>query len=235
MDSKALQDLEVMKACHDVDSTVAEGSLVAIRERYNISEEYAPHALLLGYNELGRTPWDAEGAKWKIGTGSSATVSLPKVRKVPIGITPRVASAPTPKRPIEGLTPHPDGSARTHKRVKMTTVRHKSHCARIAHTPPSKINEGTIRDDRHKDNEGYYALHMTDLPPRDPDSKMQAWWEALKNSARVWDDLQALAEFERGILHPLLRKELYLLLFEVLLARATKQMVWVSATPISAS
>ncbi|RWW55264.1 hypothetical protein BHE74_00038110 [Ensete ventricosum] len=46
IDAKALMDLEVMRACHDFDSTVIEGSLVAIRKCYNIPEEYALHTLL---------------------------------------------------------------------------------------------------------------------------------------------------------------------------------------------
>ncbi|RZR99847.1 hypothetical protein BHM03_00029472 [Ensete ventricosum] len=45
--AKALRDLEVMKACHDFDSAVTDGSLAAIWERYSIPEEYALHAPLL--------------------------------------------------------------------------------------------------------------------------------------------------------------------------------------------
>ncbi|RWW88351.1 hypothetical protein BHE74_00002777 [Ensete ventricosum] len=40
VDARVLRDLEVMKAGHDLDMTVTEGSLAAIRERYNISTEY---------------------------------------------------------------------------------------------------------------------------------------------------------------------------------------------------
>ncbi|RWW21148.1 hypothetical protein GW17_00014712 [Ensete ventricosum] len=36
VDAKALQDLQVIKLCHDFDSAVSEGSLAAIRERYSI-------------------------------------------------------------------------------------------------------------------------------------------------------------------------------------------------------
>ncbi|RRT73083.1 hypothetical protein B296_00010995 [Ensete ventricosum] len=46
VDAKALWDMEVMKACHDFDLIMTEGSLVAIRERYNIPEEYMLHAPL---------------------------------------------------------------------------------------------------------------------------------------------------------------------------------------------
>ncbi|RRT39184.1 hypothetical protein B296_00046801, partial [Ensete ventricosum] len=39
-DTRVLRDLEVMKADHDLDTTVIEGSLVVIRERYSIPVEY---------------------------------------------------------------------------------------------------------------------------------------------------------------------------------------------------
>ncbi|RRT81274.1 hypothetical protein B296_00001056 [Ensete ventricosum] len=43
VDSRALRDLEVMKADHDLDTAVTEGSLAVIRERYNIPTEYGLH------------------------------------------------------------------------------------------------------------------------------------------------------------------------------------------------
>ncbi|RZS21478.1 hypothetical protein BHM03_00054140 [Ensete ventricosum] len=43
VDARVLRDLEVMKAGHDLDTTVIEGSLTAIRERYNISTECGLH------------------------------------------------------------------------------------------------------------------------------------------------------------------------------------------------
>ncbi|RWV84534.1 hypothetical protein GW17_00053747 [Ensete ventricosum] len=55
----------------------------------------------------------------------------------------------------------------------------------------------------HKDDAGYYTLHMFDLGHQDPDKEMKA----------------------RGLLHPQLARELYTLPSEVLLARATKEMV----------
>ncbi|RRT60741.1 hypothetical protein B296_00009579 [Ensete ventricosum] len=48
MDAKVLQDLEVMKTCHDFDSIVTKGSLAAIQEQYSIPKEYVLHAPLLG-------------------------------------------------------------------------------------------------------------------------------------------------------------------------------------------
>ncbi|RRT33560.1 hypothetical protein B296_00035663 [Ensete ventricosum] len=43
VDARVLRDLEVMKSDHDLDTTVTEGSLVVIRERYNIPVEYGLH------------------------------------------------------------------------------------------------------------------------------------------------------------------------------------------------
>ncbi|RZR82645.1 hypothetical protein BHM03_00009099 [Ensete ventricosum] len=43
VDVRVLRDLEIMKADHDLDTTVTEGSLAVIRERYNIPVEYGLH------------------------------------------------------------------------------------------------------------------------------------------------------------------------------------------------
>ncbi|RZR91479.1 hypothetical protein BHM03_00019613 [Ensete ventricosum] len=43
VDARALRDLKVMKADHDLDTAVTEGSLSAIRERYSIPAEYGLH------------------------------------------------------------------------------------------------------------------------------------------------------------------------------------------------
>ncbi|RZS22235.1 hypothetical protein BHM03_00054978 [Ensete ventricosum] len=43
VDVRVLRDLEVMKADHDLDTAVTEGSLAVIRERYSIPVEYELH------------------------------------------------------------------------------------------------------------------------------------------------------------------------------------------------
>ncbi|RZS01387.1 hypothetical protein BHM03_00031230 [Ensete ventricosum] len=43
VDTRVLRDLEVMKADHDLDTAVTEGSLAVTRERYSISVEYRLH------------------------------------------------------------------------------------------------------------------------------------------------------------------------------------------------
>ncbi|RZR90020.1 hypothetical protein BHM03_00017840 [Ensete ventricosum] len=53
-DIKAFQTLEVMKSCHDFDSILIVESLVRIRKRYSILDEYALHA-----PSLGQCPYDA--------------------------------------------------------------------------------------------------------------------------------------------------------------------------------
>ncbi|RWW45390.1 hypothetical protein BHE74_00048776 [Ensete ventricosum] len=77
----------------------------------------------------------------------------------------------------------------------------------------------------HKDDAGYYTLQMSDLGHQDPDKEMKAKWRGLKNSTKVWNDSSAAEEFERGLLHPQLAREIYMLPSKVLLARAAKEMV----------
>ncbi|RZS02159.1 hypothetical protein BHM03_00032171 [Ensete ventricosum] len=63
----------------------------------------------------------------------------------------------------------------------------------------------------HKDDAGYYILHMSDLGHQDPDKEMKARWRGLKNSTKIWNDLSVAEEFDRGLLHPQLARELYTL------------------------
>ncbi|RZR88296.1 hypothetical protein BHM03_00015839 [Ensete ventricosum] len=164
------------------------------------------------------------------------------------------------KRPSDGLAPQSGDPTRKHKKVKVLLRRHKSHrdeggshshsrgkesaglveeleasveeiVALVFHRPKSMKNlcETLVR----KDDEGYYALYMSDLALQDPDKEMRARWESLKNSTKIWDDPRAAGEFERGLLHPQLVRELYTLSSEVLLARATKEMVLLTRGDLS--
>ncbi|RWW33128.1 hypothetical protein GW17_00002172 [Ensete ventricosum] len=54
IDIKAFQALEVMKSCHDFDSTLTVESLVMVRKRYSILDEYVLHAPF-----PGQCPYDA--------------------------------------------------------------------------------------------------------------------------------------------------------------------------------
>ncbi|RZS20533.1 hypothetical protein BHM03_00053060 [Ensete ventricosum] len=66
---------------------------------------------------------------------------------------------------------------------------------------------------------------MFDLGHQDPDKEIKVRWRGLKKSRKVWNDSSAAEEFERGLLHPQLALELYMLPSKVLLARAAKEMV----------
>ncbi|RRT64456.1 hypothetical protein B296_00013168 [Ensete ventricosum] len=70
-----------------------------------------------------------------------------------------------------------------------------------------------------KDDEGYYFLQMVDWAPRDSSARMQARWSNLSYLVKVWDDPEAALEFDRGVLHPTLAKDLYTLPSEILMAQ----------------
>ncbi|RWV87953.1 hypothetical protein GW17_00050007 [Ensete ventricosum] len=55
VDARVLRDLEVMKAGHDLDTAVTEGSLAAIRERYSIPAEYGLHV-----SRSGQRPYSSD-------------------------------------------------------------------------------------------------------------------------------------------------------------------------------
>ncbi|RZS01270.1 hypothetical protein BHM03_00031093 [Ensete ventricosum] len=79
-----------------------------------------------------------------------------------------------------------------------------------------------------KGDEGYYVLQIVDSMPKDSNSTMRARWSNMTYLAKVWDDSQAASEFRRGVLHPNLAKELYTLPFNVLMARALKQIMLIA-------
>ncbi|RWW34609.1 hypothetical protein GW17_00000623 [Ensete ventricosum] len=80
-------------------------------------------------------------------------------------------------------------------------------------------------------DEGYHALCMTDLQPRDPDAHMETHWTMLKNSSQVWLDRATLAEYERGVLFPLLDPDLYASPSEVLNEQVAKSLVLAGSMP----
>ncbi|RZR96823.1 hypothetical protein BHM03_00025907 [Ensete ventricosum] len=55
VDTRTLRDLEVMKADHDLDTAVTEGSLAVIRERYSIPVEYGLHV-----QQPGQRPYSSD-------------------------------------------------------------------------------------------------------------------------------------------------------------------------------
>ncbi|RWW59596.1 hypothetical protein BHE74_00033456, partial [Ensete ventricosum] len=94
IDAKSQRDLEVMKACHDFDLTVTEGSLVAIWKRYSIP---------------GSTHCVSVGKSAPVG---QATSSLPEVEEVHMEIAPRMSLTLTPKRLAKKSAPQQEDSVR---------------------------------------------------------------------------------------------------------------------------
>ncbi|RZS19625.1 hypothetical protein BHM03_00052053 [Ensete ventricosum] len=133
----------------------------------------------------------------KLGLAARATMSSPEVQEVPTEAALSV-DAPTPKRLAEGSIPPLVGSSHAHKRVKVTVGKHKS-----------RRGDGSSR--------AYCCIGWGDRATRV--SLPQVNEGAVRDNARVWDDPQVATKFGRAVLHPQLAKELYSLLFEVLLAR----------------
>ncbi|RRT77711.1 hypothetical protein B296_00003168 [Ensete ventricosum] len=249
-----------MKAGHDLDMAVTEGSLAAIRKRYNIPVEYGLHVSQFEQRPYSsdvpgvpdgsrQSSWNAEGVGGKTLAAHSAAPTQ-EVGEAPPIEAPRSSS----KRPSDSSVPS-DDPARRHKKVKILSRRHKSRHGEGGSRSHSKGKEPAVSVEEPegqvkspdeagtsifvrpksikdlcgtkvcKDDVGYYALYMSDLAQHDLDKEMRARWEKLRNSPKVWSDHAAAEEFERGLLHPQLARELYTLLSEVLLARAAKEMV----------
>ncbi|RWW39258.1 hypothetical protein BHE74_00055433 [Ensete ventricosum] len=307
-----------MKADHDLDTAVIDGSLVVIRERYSIPVEYELHVPRGGYYLTAQVDFRVSGAPsnnkgWKsrylfmsgrawwfkldwsahpIGNASpylseeksilvdrlkeilssSHRMDLGELRgmpKVSSGKAPptraatrevssypvREAPKASSKRPVDVPAEQAADATKRHKKIKVLTRRHKSRlgeegsCSRSkgkepaapSEEPdsPAKSEEGgaspvhrrlrsmkdLFKTKVEKDDAEYYTLLMFNLGHQDPEKEMKARWKGRKNSTKVWNNSSTAEEFERGLLHPQLARELYTLPSEVLLARATKEMV----------
>ncbi|RZR96237.1 hypothetical protein BHM03_00025208, partial [Ensete ventricosum] len=131
VDSRALRDLEVMKADHGLDTAVTEGSVAMIRERYSIPAEYELHV-----SQPGQRPFSSDAPhrmdlselrgmpKLSGGKASSTRAAAParEVDASPARETPKASS----KRSIDASTEQVDDPARWPKKVKVLTRRHKS-------------------------------------------------------------------------------------------------------------
>ncbi|RRT35742.1 hypothetical protein B296_00045033 [Ensete ventricosum] len=167
----------------------------------------------------------------------------------------REAPKASSKRPVDVSAEQAADAAKRHKKIKVLTRRHKSRLgeeesrsrskgkepAAPSEEPdtPAEFEEGGASPVHHrprlmkdlfktkvqKDDAGYYTLLMSDLGHQDLEKEMKARKKGLKNSTKVWNNSSAAEEFERGLLHPQLARELYTLPSEVLLARAAKEMV----------
>ncbi|RRT77491.1 hypothetical protein B296_00022308 [Ensete ventricosum] len=236
-DARVLRDLEVMKADHDLDTVVTKGSLAVIRERYSIPAEYGLH--IGGSGLTNRMDLGELRGMPKVSDGK-APPTRPVAQEIgasPMREAPKASS----KRPVDAPTEQTNDPARRHKKVKVLTMRHKSrHGERESHSrskgkeptapseepnTPAESEEGgaspvhhrlrsmkdLFKTKVHNDDTGYYTLQMSDLGHQDPDKEIKAIWRGLKNSTKVWNDSSAAKEFERGLLHTQLARELYTL------------------------
>ncbi|RRT54823.1 hypothetical protein B296_00042201 [Ensete ventricosum] len=104
------------------------------------------------------------------------------------------------KRSMRGSAPDPTATGRPKKQVKIAMRRHKAH-----------RGEGSSR-----------------RADREREPEVLAWWPNLSYQSRVWDDSDTTSEFDRGVLHLMLAKDLYTLPLEVLIAQAAKQIMLVA-------
>ncbi|RWV78412.1 hypothetical protein GW17_00060627 [Ensete ventricosum] len=188
-----------------------------------------------------------------------ATAPVRKVDVSPAREAPKTSS----KRPIDAPTGQADDPAQRPKKVKVLTRRHKSrhgegesrsHSKDKKSASPSEEPDTPVESDEggallvhhrprsmkdllktkvHKDGAKILYPANVQTGHQDPDKEMKARWRGLKNSMKVWNDSSTVEEFERGLLHPQLARELYTLPSEVLLARAAKEMVLISSRPLS--
>ncbi|RRT36062.1 hypothetical protein B296_00045094 [Ensete ventricosum] len=187
-------------------------------------------------------------------TGGKIPLTRPTAREVDAS-PPREALRASSKRPIVSPPEQVEDAARHVKKVKVLTRRHKSRpgegesrsrskgkeLAAPSEEPEAPIGseEGgaspthersrsmkdLFKTNVHKGDAGYYALLMSDSGHQDPEKELKVRWKGLKNSMKVWNNSSAAEEFERGLLHPQLARELYTLPLKVLMARAAKEMV----------
>ncbi|RWW46582.1 hypothetical protein BHE74_00047490 [Ensete ventricosum] len=122
-----------------------------------------------------------------------------------------------------------DDLARRHKKVKILSRRHKSHHdeggsrshskgkepavpVKELETPVESAEEVAMLVFHHpksmkdlcgtkvrKDDVGYYAIYMFDLAHQDPNKEMQARWDKLKNSTKIWNDQSATEDLQQEI------------------------------------
>ncbi|RZS03243.1 hypothetical protein BHM03_00033397 [Ensete ventricosum] len=184
---------------------------------------------------------------------SAREASASPAREAPRASAKRPAPPPPPPP-----TERADATGKSAKKMKVLSRKHKSPVGEGGSRPrskgkepaasparpeaPAESEEGAaspvherprsmkdlFRTKVYKGDQGYYALMMSDLGHQDPEKELQARWAGLRNSTKVWHTSSAAEEYERGILHPQLARELYTLPSEVLMARATKELVLVS-------
>ncbi|RWW35578.1 hypothetical protein BHE74_00059478 [Ensete ventricosum] len=162
-------------------------------------------------------------------TSDKVPPTRPTAREVGASLA-REALRASSKRPVVSPPEQGEDTVRRHKKVKVLTRRHKSRLGKGESGSQAKGKEPAAPSEEPKapvesEEEGALRQSMSARGHQDPEKEMKARWKGLKNSTKVWNNSSAAEEFERGLLHPQLARELYTLPSEVLMARAAKEMV----------
>ncbi|RRT40813.1 hypothetical protein B296_00050606 [Ensete ventricosum] len=179
--------------------------------------------------------------KPRMSGGKTAPTVRPKNSQPKVEVIHMEALA---KWPVESPVADQATTGRPGKQVKIVGRKHKSHRSEGSSRWATREREPKVSSEdsfptyrrptlmrdlcdmwTREDDEGYYILQMADWAPKDSSAMMRARWPNLSYQTRVWDDPEVALEFNRGVLHPTLAKNLYTLPSEVLIARATKQIV----------
>ncbi|RRT48306.1 hypothetical protein B296_00025381 [Ensete ventricosum] len=235
VDARVLRDLEVMKADPDLDTTVTEASLGMIKGRYSIPAEFGLHV-----PQPEQCPYSSDAPGMCISVDAlEAGLWFPLHPLIKECLRCRDAN----RMDLDDLRGMPKMSSGKVPSTRVAAPAWEVDVSPAREAPktstkrPIDAPTGSIKDlfkmKVHKDDTGYYTLQMSDLGHQDPDKEMKAKWRGLKNSTEVWNDSSIAEEFERGLLHPQLARELYTVPSEVLLARAAKEMLLVSSQTLS--
>ncbi|RRT32566.1 hypothetical protein B296_00044035, partial [Ensete ventricosum] len=203
------------------EETVLVGRLKGILSSSRAIKEMAKLWLVeAGLSPSSRDRIDLEELR---GMPNVASGKVPPTRPTAreVGASPmREAPKASLKRPVVAPTEQAEDAARRHKKVKVLTMRHKSHLGEGESHSRSKGKE--LKAPAESEEGGASPAHQRH---QDLEKEMKARWMGLKNSTKVWNNSSIAEEFERGLLHPQLARELYTLPSEVLMARAAKEMV----------
>ncbi|RRT74963.1 hypothetical protein B296_00020713 [Ensete ventricosum] len=189
IDAKSLRNLDVMKACHDIDSIVTEESLDAIQQCYSILGEYALRAPLPKqhpYNpsssELSISVDALEAGLrfslhplieeclgwWRISSSQDAE----DVYRETYFSTPSYQFTTGGRGGSCGTRIDSDSGCDPEKVYKESTVSSEELAPHVYQRPKSM--KDLCRTAIRKNDEGYNVLHMVDLSSKDLDSEKQA-------------------------------------------------------------
>ncbi|RWV90095.1 hypothetical protein GW17_00047727 [Ensete ventricosum] len=211
---KAFRALEVMMSCHDFDSILTFESLVRIRKRYSIPDEYALHALSPGQRPNDEYPrrfnisFDAlevglrfypssrgghEGKRRTLGKMTHCW-EVPLLKKV------KISDRHMSRREGEGSKSHPSKGKESVRSASETPAPLPRR---------SKSMKELCQISAGKRDAGYYTLRMTDLLVGEPEVPLEVRWPTLKKGMKIWVDGAAWGEYARDVLIPHMAANLY--------------------------